>query len=85
MLKNAYLLAKIGADTAENDQHFAAHHLSVAVSVDPQAIADGDIGAICECGEHVRILPNASSLAAISQTFSRRSKGFNMLFLTVVQ
>ena len=23
MLKNAYLLAKIGADTAENDQHFA--------------------------------------------------------------
>ena len=24
MLKNAYLLAKIGADTAENGQHFAA-------------------------------------------------------------
>ena len=23
MLKNAYLLAKIGADTAENEQHFA--------------------------------------------------------------
>ena len=23
MLQNAYLLAKIGADTAENDQHFA--------------------------------------------------------------
>ena len=23
MLKNAYFLAKIGADTAENDQHFA--------------------------------------------------------------
>ena len=22
MLKNAYLLAKIGADTAENEQHF---------------------------------------------------------------
>ena len=29
MLQNAYLLAKIGADTAENEQHFAearAHH-----------------------------------------------------------
>ena len=24
MLKNAYLLAKIGADTAENEEHFAA-------------------------------------------------------------
>ena len=23
MLQNAYLLAKIGADTAENEQHFA--------------------------------------------------------------
>ena len=23
MLKNAYLLAKVGADTAENEQHFA--------------------------------------------------------------
>ena len=23
MLKNAYILAKIGADTAENEQHFA--------------------------------------------------------------
>ena len=23
MLKNAYLIAKIGADTAENEQHFA--------------------------------------------------------------
>ena len=23
MLKNAYFLAKIGADTAENEQHFA--------------------------------------------------------------
>ena len=23
MLKNAYVLAKIGADTAENEQHFA--------------------------------------------------------------
>ena len=25
MLKNAHLLAKIGSDTAENEQHFAEH------------------------------------------------------------
>ena len=27
MLQNAYLLAKIGADTAENEQHFAEMEL----------------------------------------------------------
>ena len=29
MLKNAYLLAKVGADTAENEQHFAENLLKI--------------------------------------------------------
>ena len=36
MLQNAYLLAKIGADTAENEQHFAAP--------DPKADEGGEEG-----------------------------------------
>ena len=30
MMKNAYLLAKIGADPAENEQHFARPHVAEA-------------------------------------------------------
>ena len=37
MLKNAYLLAKIGADTAENEQHFAEICQKLAIGS-----ADGD-------------------------------------------
>ena len=36
MLQNAYLLAKIGADTAENEQHFAE-----ILPTDSQAAARG--------------------------------------------
>ena len=32
MLQNAYFLAKIGADTAENEQHFARFGLARAVA-----------------------------------------------------
>ena len=39
MLQNAYLLAKIGADTAENEQHFAEilPKTDAAVAVRPRA------------------------------------------------
>jgi hypothetical protein len=42
MLQNAYLLAKIGADTAENEQHFAeilpiGRHLPEAEDLDDLA------------------------------------------------
>ena len=36
MLKNAYLLAKIGADTAENEQHFA-ESFAIGSNRDPRA------------------------------------------------
>ena len=35
MLQNAYLLAKIGADTAENEQHFA----EILPKICPEAVA----------------------------------------------
>ena len=35
MLKNAYILAKIGADTAENERHFA--------EILPNCAADGSV------------------------------------------
>ena len=35
MLQNAYFLAKIGADTAENEQHFAKFCRSAVVSPGP--------------------------------------------------
>ena len=43
MLQNAYLLAKIGADTAENEQHFAEILPTVALRPEglPQLLAIG--------------------------------------------
>ena len=37
MLQNAYFLAKIGADTAENEQHFAEILQEITVAVVPRA------------------------------------------------
>ena len=34
MLQNAYFLAKIGADTAENEQHFAENLPKIGVAID---------------------------------------------------
>ena len=39
MLQNACLLAKIGADTAENEQHFAESLPTTGNDVDPWLIA----------------------------------------------
>ena len=39
MLQNAYFLAKIGADTAENEQHFAESLPKTSAAVGPQAAA----------------------------------------------
>ena len=50
MLTNAYLLAKIGADTAENEQHFAeilpiGRRVADVSTTDPAALArDGRAG-----------------------------------------
>ena len=41
MLQNAYLLAKIGADTAENEQHFA--EICQTVAGLPQPAMDRDV------------------------------------------
>ena len=51
MLKNAYLLAKIGADTAENEQHHAEMLpiASAAAGASPSA-GSGDAGLACEEG-----------------------------------
>ena len=43
MLSNAYLLAKIGADTAENEQHFA-ENLPIG-----RRVADVDVSAASAC------------------------------------
>ena len=42
MLQNAYLLAKIVADTAENEQHFAENSLKIGEPVKPED-DDGDV------------------------------------------
>ena len=44
MLQNAYLLAKIGADTAENEQHFA-NFLPIGRRVADDGIIDARRGA----------------------------------------
>ena len=45
MLQNAYFLAKIGADTAENEQHFAEICQKLATTVHRGAAAPA--GALC--------------------------------------
>ena len=40
MLQNAYLLAKIGADTAENEQHFAEILPTDGAAVPPRVAAE---------------------------------------------
>ena len=43
MLQNAYLLAKIGADTAENEQHFAKNlRKTDNYSTGPERVGVGD-------------------------------------------
>ena len=43
MLQNAYFLAKIGADTAENEQHFA-EILPIGRRVADRTDGDGSVG-----------------------------------------
>ena len=46
MLKNAYLVAKIGADTAENEQHFAEILPTDALWLAPRASEPADPAAV---------------------------------------
>ena len=61
MLQNAYLLAKIGADTADNEQHFAEilpktgnylhrrarrHRRDDPVDADPGLVEEGSVGGV---------------------------------------
>ena len=47
MLQNAYLLAKIGADTAENERNFADYLLKIGKLL---ARADESISGTCAAG-----------------------------------
>ena len=45
MLQNAYFLAKIGADTAENEQHFAEIAVVLMLSYSPLTVRPGPLSA----------------------------------------
>ena len=59
MLKNAYLLAKSGADTVENEQHFAVRSFEAARRSDREPGAS-DLGAL----HRVRVAVDCSSVLA---------------------
>ena len=59
MLTNAYLLAKIGADTAENEQHFAE-----ILPIGPRTRSGPRSGAVDEDEQEGRLQSTASQAAA---------------------
>ena len=59
MLKNAYSLAKIGADAAENEQHFAEMSVWMVQSTKPQ---DDAVGLVQPTPERMGTIKEANEL-----------------------
>ena len=59
MLQNAYLLAKIGADTAENEQHFAENLLRVSRDFSQQELRPCPMALRLDLSLHAGSLPKS--------------------------
>ena len=58
MLKNAYLLAKIGADTAENERNFAENLPKLATTLRVHYPSEAPLGAVvARCGAASEVAP----------------------------
>ena len=65
MLQNAYFLAKFGADTAENEQHFAENLPKIGNYPTGPQIDDHKVGAAAAAGE-VCLMPDAAHAASFA-------------------
>ena len=84
MLQNAYFLAKIGADTAENEQHFAENYERAAEAdgVDVEGLALARDGPVSLPGDHSGSGAEGRSCRVMKQT--RNSVPGNRIFPALI-
>ena len=81
MLQNAYLLAKIGADTAENEQHFAKILPTDALLARPRrgsasCTGAGGPGPGAACGTAPLVLRPRGPVTRLAEQYQTRKRTF---------